>query len=264
MNGRRTTITPAEGPGGVDTNLMPIAAIGRVEVLKDGAAATYGSDAIAGVVNFITRRDLDGLEIQGEYKDIDGSDGDYTTQHQLGLARRRRFERAAVDWRGRVAVKSARRARLCASGLYVNPTGWSAFSTPGTFAARNLTGPSSRRSVASVLDSNCNALGGFQTPGVCRFSYMPFDNLVEKTEQEQAYGEVNSKFGSNTEFHIEGLYAQTDLPNYRTSPGYPPLTGPTGPGTAFTATSVGPTPWANNPGVLEALQQATSVRAQRS
>ena len=42
---------------------MPTAAIGRIEILKDGAAATYGSDAVAGVVNFITRKDLDGFEV---------------------------------------------------------------------------------------------------------------------------------------------------------------------------------------------------------
>ena len=45
----------------VDVNTMPAAAIQRVEVLKDGAAATYGSDAVAGVVNFITRRNFSGL-----------------------------------------------------------------------------------------------------------------------------------------------------------------------------------------------------------
>ena len=46
----------------VDTNILPAAAIGRLEVLKDGAAATYGSDAIAGVVNFITKKSFQGLE----------------------------------------------------------------------------------------------------------------------------------------------------------------------------------------------------------
>ena len=52
---------------------FPISAIGRVEVLKDGAAAVYGSDAIAGVANFITRSDFQGLEIGGSFKDIDNS-----------------------------------------------------------------------------------------------------------------------------------------------------------------------------------------------
>ena len=52
LNGRRLPINPSgqAGTGIVDTNMMPVAAIGRLEVLKDGAAATYGSDAIGGVV----------------------------------------------------------------------------------------------------------------------------------------------------------------------------------------------------------------------
>jgi len=62
----------------VDTNLIPANAIGRIEVLKDGAAATYGSDAIAGVVNFITRRGFQGFEFGGDYRWIDGSDGEYS------------------------------------------------------------------------------------------------------------------------------------------------------------------------------------------
>src|SRR5690606_12942955 len=74
FNGRRLAPAPI-GAGAPDINLLPTAAIGRIEVLKDGAAATYGSDAIGGVVNFITRRNFEGLELNGYYEHIDGSDG---------------------------------------------------------------------------------------------------------------------------------------------------------------------------------------------
>ena len=53
----------------VDVNSIPLAAIERVEVLKDGASAVYGSDAIAGVVNFILRQEFNGVELTGEYGD---------------------------------------------------------------------------------------------------------------------------------------------------------------------------------------------------
>ena len=46
-------------------------------MLKDGAAATYGSDAIGGVVNFITRRNWTGIQLNGDYKFVDGSNDDY-------------------------------------------------------------------------------------------------------------------------------------------------------------------------------------------
>lgn len=65
LNGRRAG--PAGVQGGVssfDLNVLPLSTIQRVEVLKDGASSIYGSDAVAGVVNIITRKD-DGGEIDG-------------------------------------------------------------------------------------------------------------------------------------------------------------------------------------------------------
>ena len=51
--------TPGKGEVGVDMKSIPVAAIERVEVLRDGASAQYGSDAIAGVVNVILKDDVD-------------------------------------------------------------------------------------------------------------------------------------------------------------------------------------------------------------
>lgn len=64
LNGRRMTNFASPGDeAAVDLNAIPMAAIDRVEVLLDGASAIYGADAIAGVVNFITRRDYQGVEV---------------------------------------------------------------------------------------------------------------------------------------------------------------------------------------------------------
>jgi outer membrane receptor protein involved in Fe transport len=70
VNGRRVAISSfAENvtTNFVDINSIPVAAIERVEVLKDGSSAVYGSDAVAGVVNVILRKDFEGLEISGGY-----------------------------------------------------------------------------------------------------------------------------------------------------------------------------------------------------
>ena len=82
INGRRHVSTEANG---VDINALPISAIGRMEVLKDGAAALYGSDAIGGVVNFITREGFEGVEIGGNYQAIDEA-GDWDINGIFGLA----------------------------------------------------------------------------------------------------------------------------------------------------------------------------------
>jgi len=69
LNGRRMTPSAYANPNNgtstlYDLNSIPLAAIDRVEVLKDGASAVYGSDAIGGVINFITRNDYQGLEFK--------------------------------------------------------------------------------------------------------------------------------------------------------------------------------------------------------
>jgi outer membrane receptor protein involved in Fe transport len=63
----------------VDINILPAAMIERVEVLKEGAGAVYGSDAIGGVVNFITRSDFDGFELGYDYGISGDSDGQANT-----------------------------------------------------------------------------------------------------------------------------------------------------------------------------------------
>jgi len=63
----------------VDINAIPITMLERVEVLKTGASATYGSDAIAGVVNFITRDDFEGFEVTGKFQSVTRGSQDDTT-----------------------------------------------------------------------------------------------------------------------------------------------------------------------------------------
>ena len=81
INGRRVTFAPL-GQGGsaaglgteqfVDMNMIPVAAIARVDVLKDGASAVYGADAVAGVVNVILRQDLRQGALNLSYGDFTG------------------------------------------------------------------------------------------------------------------------------------------------------------------------------------------------
>ncbi|MFN3592035.1 MAG: TonB-dependent receptor plug domain-containing protein, partial [Thermaurantiacus sp.] len=82
LNSRR--VTPRGTDAVVDLNIIPVALIERVEVLTGGASTVYGADAIAGVVNFITKRDFAGFEVSASYGVTTRGDGqnlrfDFTT-----------------------------------------------------------------------------------------------------------------------------------------------------------------------------------------
>jgi iron complex outermembrane receptor protein len=87
LNGRRLANFASPGDdAGVDLNNIPAAAIEKVDVLLDGASALYGSDAIAGVINFITRRDFRGVELDAYYGDTqEGGAGKRTASVAAGI-----------------------------------------------------------------------------------------------------------------------------------------------------------------------------------
>ena len=70
IDGRRLNISPFStfvGTYSVDVNTIPVSMIDKIEVLKDGASTIYGSDAIGGVVNIITKKDFNGVEVTAHY-----------------------------------------------------------------------------------------------------------------------------------------------------------------------------------------------------
>ena len=76
INGRRLGNSAFSNGGVVDVNTIPLAAIERIEVLTDGASAIYGSQAVGGVVNIITKKNYGGVEIGGRYGGATG-EGQY-------------------------------------------------------------------------------------------------------------------------------------------------------------------------------------------
>lgn len=71
VNGRRFTPAGTRGQvASVDLNSIPFVAVQRIEILKDGASSVYGADAVAGVVNIITRRRFDDFRIEADYQEI--------------------------------------------------------------------------------------------------------------------------------------------------------------------------------------------------
>ncbi len=84
MDGVRLAASPTLGGSAININQIPMSVVERIEILKDGGSAVYGSDAIAGVVNIITKKDYEGLNITGrvarpEDKGGEGHDFSITT-----------------------------------------------------------------------------------------------------------------------------------------------------------------------------------------
>ncbi len=79
VNGRRVVASGLGANATVDLNNIPSGMIERIEILKDGASSVYGSDAVAGVVNVITRKDYEGAEFNVASGATSENDGDQTT-----------------------------------------------------------------------------------------------------------------------------------------------------------------------------------------
>ena len=231
LNGKRLASIASGNVPLVDVNLIPMAAMGRIEILKDGAAATYGSDAIAGVVNFITRTDQEGFLASGDYRYVQGSSGDWN---------------AALSWGGQLGP-----ARVLVSGGYQrrgelttldrdfsyrayeeNPQGgWSGGGSPGNFDF-----DATLNGVRFDADEGCTDVGGFRSlPGsttaaggvsdLCQTQYLGYTNLVEPEERFQLFGDVGIDVTDNAALRVTALYGRTDTV-LTTSPSYLPTIAP--------------------------------------
>jgi iron complex outermembrane recepter protein len=130
VNGKRLGISTS---GLQDISLIPTAAVERIEVLKDGASSIYGSDAIAGVVNIITRSNFEGATAQAYYGQYGEGDGETTrADFVMGFTGDRGSLTAAVEYRKEEDVMSADREYSAYPQGQWHPTrGWTTVSQWG-------------------------------------------------------------------------------------------------------------------------------------
>ena len=272
LNSKRLT-TAGNGIPAVDLNLLPQAAIGRVEVLKDGAAATYGSDAVAGVINFITRTDQEGFNVAGNYRFVKGSDGDQDVSLSYGHRGDgfRLLVAAGFQKRGQLLTRDR---DFAVQPFAVNPQGgFTGGGNPANFIAvgptgalLTVTGPTGLVG-AIQADSSCAALGGTvgrpyaaRPTGQCYTQYSPYDSLVDLEKRGQAFVDFEANLTGSTKFEVTLLYGRTTVPHYLTSPSYI-LTQSPSPAAFTTPAGTPATPFAafggsgffvpaNNPGLV--------------
>ncbi len=191
LNGKRQVLSGSptnDGINFVDTaSLVPLIAVDRVEILKDGASALYGSDAVAGVVNFITRENYDGILLSGDYLTHQG-EGDYDEYNIQALVGKD-FDRGSVLLAASYLSRSALTTEERRLSETLNDT--SALGNPGAFFGLPFAPPG-----APVFDPGCEAAGGTPLPasaataaflsqgiGFCGFDFGDFFNLVPEEDR---------------------------------------------------------------------------------
>ena len=237
LNGRRQVQFPMRISGGrfVDVNAFPSVAVDRVEIVKEGASAIYGSDAVAGVVNFLTRGDFEGLEFSGAHEYFAGA-GETNVGAIWGsrLGENAHAVVSAEVFLTQELVPEEREWML--QDFEPGGGGWSYTGNPGAFLFPRLTGDETREEFVAALtdahyggwggifiDPQCLDFGGFRQSDTCRFRYAPFDNLAEDSRQIRTFAELNGEFGGRSRYHLEALWTEATVPNWITTPSYPPI-----------------------------------------
>ena len=237
LNGRRQTYIPVRQYGGrfVDVNAFPSIAIDRIEVLKEGASAVYGSDAVAGVANFLTRGDFEGFEVEAAHEYFASSGN--TNVGAIWGSPVGESSHAAVSAEVLVSQALSPQDRDWALRDFIAGAGsWSYTGNPGAFVLPQLTGDESSEEFADALvgahfggeggvfvDPRCREFGGHIENETCRFRYQPWDDLQQSTRHVRAFGELNGDWGDEGSYHVEGLFAMATQPEWRTTPSYPPI-----------------------------------------
>ena len=198
LNGRRLSPITSGTQTLTDTNSLPMAAVERVEVLKDGGAVTYGSDAIAGVVNFITYNEYRGTQVDATHSFIDGTDGDSTVAAKWGFGTDRVNVLVSAGYQHRSELSLTER-EFAYRPYLENPTNWSTSDNPGIYSIGN-----SAATAVNFVDPGCEAAGGELTPlpavgtaRTCLYHYTGWENLVDEQDAFQLYGQVNADLTDN-------------------------------------------------------------------
>lgn len=222
LNGRRLANYGFPNGGLSDTfvniNALPLVAVERIEVLKDGASAVYGSDAVAGVVNIITRQDFQGLEVgatagQSGHGDMGtqsaklvGGFGDLDADGYNVLFSLEGYNRERLDHRERELTASGDYRHLPGGGL----NGWSA--KGARFLVNGVSVP--------LLDANGNCPQGTvltaskpidgRNGDTCAYNLNDSSTLIPSTKRWQAYLTGSKRLGDNVEAFGELLYSDLE------------------------------------------------------
>lgn len=241
MNGRRLLNSAYDNGGGgyVDIQgLLPNIALERVEVVKDGASSLYGSDAVAGVVNFIAKENP-GFELQLDYA-TDDETGEQTDT-LIALRAGRDTGSGVVSF----AASYLERGALTVADRYdtFGRSGLSTFGQPGRYVPLGLATPAPSYFVpkggnpldffpgTSHSDPECNKVAAEDGPmgvlgeipgGICVYDFSGFFSLVREETQLKLFLDGNHKVNDHLELYASVSYAENE--SSRNNSLYPDVT----------------------------------------
>ncbi|WP_110686158.1 TonB-dependent receptor [Salinicola aestuarinus] len=201
LNGRRLANNSLDG-GAVDLNTIPFGAIERVEVLRDGASAIYGTDAIGGVINFITKKSLTGGNVEfgyetptrsggGDSGDISATwgNGDLETDGFNVMGSMSYRKKSHLDYTDRGDI---REVYAPGKGIF----GVSSFAYPGNYYQGSVAGN-------PLAGSGCDSEGIVDTgEGTCSYDYGRYGQVQQESENTSLYTRASAKLAEN---HTVGL-----------------------------------------------------------
>jgi iron complex outermembrane recepter protein len=216
INGRRLPTYPfaqqfGTSQGFNDINTIPLAAVERIEVLKDGASAVYGADAVAGVVNILLRRDYTGMEVSAAAGISQRSDGQTYNASFAGGWGDLAKDRFNVLLTGNISKRDEIRSkdRSWAGTEDLRPRGGadrrSSYGYPGTITdnetgdvvyAGGACGPSTQRGGSSIR-------GAF-----CRYDRANLGSLQPESEKSGIYSRLNFAITPSITAFVEGLFTR--------------------------------------------------------
>jgi outer membrane receptor protein involved in Fe transport len=236
LNNKRQVVNSQPNNGGVNfvdtSSLVPMIAIGRMEVVKDGASALYGSDAVAGVVNFITKKNFEGAQFSVDYQDgAHGDNKEYVVQGLWGAASDDSSIMAAVSYTNRSPLFTSDRR------LSRPQDDTSSLGMPGAFFIL----PPITAAPTPIIDPGCSTFGGapiLLAPagvgpggtdvGFCGFDFGSTYSFVPDETRVNAYFKGTQMLTDDIEWITEVSYARNRAERGG-SPSFPILTLPTVP-----------------------------------
>lgn len=206
LNGRRLA-NHAFDAAAVDLNAIPLSAIQSIEVLRDGASAIYGTDAIGGVINFITKREVRGIEVGAQITAPQAKGGGDTKRFNVtggfGSLTEQKFNVwASLDWRKQDVLAAADRS-FSKTGIIGTTRGAILSGTSGTAFPGDLNGfePSGPNCAPPGSVPVNSAAGTFSS---CRYDFSRDVDLL--TQNEQLTGLLRGSLAINPDHTLSFEY----------------------------------------------------------